>query len=196
MDDNAVHLEIGRPWRAEESLILLGPGGVGKSTLGAALAKRLGWHLIDLDQLFCFAIGMIGTVIAEKGYEHYRAENLALAERCMEGLDQPVVLVSSSGFLAGPEGSDDLRRARLLVRRFYGLTLLPSLDLEEATDIVVARQVGRGFGFEKAAEDVKFRQRLQIYRQAGDALVVSVADPAIIAQKVVAALDLRSKPAR
>ncbi|MBU1306769.1 MAG: AAA family ATPase, partial [Alphaproteobacteria bacterium] len=30
-------------------MFLLGPGGVGKSTLGRALAQLLGWPLIDLD---------------------------------------------------------------------------------------------------------------------------------------------------
>lgn len=176
--------------RRGEPLILLGPGGVGKSTLGRALAEELGWKLIDLDTLFCSAIGMIGEVIADKGYEHYRAQNLSLAERCMAGVSEPTVLVTSSGFLAAKSLSDDLARATHVVACGYGVTVLPSLDIEKATEIVVARQLRRGFGFTADSERRKFQQRFKIYRPLGDMLVVSLADPAITARAVTARLQL------
>ena len=64
---------------AGEILFLLGPGGVGKSTLGAAMARQSGWPLLDLDLQFCDRIQDITDFIAANGYPAYRAANLAMA---------------------------------------------------------------------------------------------------------------------
>ena len=105
----------------------------------------------------------------------------------------PTVFVTSSGFLAGQPGSEDHASARRIVATGYGVALLPSLDVEVATSVVVARQLTRGFGFEHASEEQKFRQRFRIYRDAGEMLVVSVGDPAGVAAAVV---DRLTPPAR
>jgi shikimate kinase len=186
--DSAIHIETRRPWRQGERLMLLGPGGVGKSTLGRALAAALGWHLIDLDFEFCERIEVIGPFIATHGYERYRAENLALAELLVGDAPPATVFVTSSGFLVAAAGTDDRRRADRLVAGGYGITLLPSRDVETATSIVVARQLTRGFGFERQSEEQKFRKRFEIYREAGDMLVGSAAPPETMAAAVVGAL--------
>ena len=188
--DSAIQIEIRRPWRQGEMLVLLGPGGVGKSTLGRSLAGTLAWPMIDLDIEFCDRIEVIGTFIGTHGYKRYRAENLALAERLIDEAPPSTIFVTSSGFLAAAPGTDDRRRAGRLVATGYGVTLLPALDIGVATSIVVERQLTRGFGFERQSEEQKFRERFTIYRETGDMLVSSVAAPARIAAAVVASLGL------
>ena len=167
------NFQIRRPKTAGESLFLLGPGGVGKSTLGAAMARQSGWPLLDLDLQFCDRIQDITDFIAANGYPAYRAANLAMAKTLVAGITRPTIVVTPSGFLAAAADSEDYRDALRLVQTGYGITLLPSLDVEEATDIVVARQLTRGFGFEHASETTKFHRRFPIYRRHGDMLVVS-----------------------
>lgn len=190
MSLNNMHVARRRDWSDGMPLVLLGPGGVGKSTLGRALSKRLGWELIDLDALFCEKIGNIGDVIADSSYDHYRAANLDLAERRFEEISAPAIFVTSSGFLSAPQDSEDFARASSLAQRGYGITLLPSLDIERATEIVVARQLKRGFGLVEEQEQRKFRQRFPIYLALGDALVVSTEEPESIAEAVITALGL------
>jgi len=176
MDSTQTEIVIRRPWTEGETLFLQGPGGVGKSTLGRELAQRLGWPLIDLDLEFCEQLQSIGRFIADHGYPRYRAENLALAGR---------LFVTSSGFLAAEPHSADHQSARRIVAGGYGVTLLPSLDIDVATAIVVTRQLRRGFGLEQASEERKFRQRFHIYHQAGAMLVVSTDAAAAIAEELL-----------
>lgn len=190
MDSAPIHTEIRRAWRPGERLILLGPGGVGKSTLGLALAGVLGWSLIDLDFEFCQQVEMIGAFIAAHGYERYRLENLTLAERLIGAASPSTVFVTSSGFLAAGPDTGDRRRADRLVAADYGITLLPALEIAVATPIVVERQLVRGFGFERQSETQKFRERFAIYRRTGDLLVASVASPRRTAASIVSMLGL------
>lgn len=185
-----VHTEIRRPRAEGESLFLVGPGGVGKSTLGRELSRRLAWPLIDLDLEFCARLEVIGPFIAQHGYARYREANLALAEQLVAETWAPLVFVASSGFLAGPAGSTDHSASRRLVQSGFAITLLPSLDIDTATGIVVKRQLGRGFGLERESEVRKFRERFGIYRNEGAMLVVSVAPPEVVAEAVLAQLGL------
>jgi shikimate kinase len=192
MEKPEVLIETRRPWRAPEALFVLGPGGVGKSTLGRELAASLCWPLVDLDLVFCEQLAVIGDFIITHGYARYRAENLALAARLLATTAGPQVFVTSSGFLVAPVGTPDHAQSRQLVGTGYGITLLPSLDIEQATEIVVARQLTRGFGFEREGETRKFRERFAIYCQEGDMLVASVAPPKVIANAVLAELQLET----
>jgi hypothetical protein len=110
-----IALEWHRPYAEETTLFLIGPGGVGKSTLGKALAARLGWELIDLDLVFCDRLAIIGDFIATHGYRAYRAANLALAETLVAGIGTPTIFVTASGFLVAPPESENFRRASTLV---------------------------------------------------------------------------------
>lgn len=192
MGPDRFHIDVRRPWRGQEVIFLLGPGGVGKSTLGRELVRRLGWPLIDLDLEFCDRIGKIGSFIGAQGYERYRAENLELAFRLTTSIDRPTLFVTSSGFLAARYGTHDYAQARRLVGTGYGVVLLPSLDIETAAPLVVERQLSRGFGLERAPEDRKFRERFDIYRREGDMLVVSMEQPDQIADVVQRAIWQRA----
>lgn len=185
MDSDQTHIVVRRWWATGETVFLLGPGGVGKSTVGRELARQLDWPLIDLDLEFCERLEVIGPFIAAHGYERYRAENLALAERLVAAVPGPSVFVTSSGFLAARQDTGDCASARRIIATGYGIALLPSLDTELATSIVVARQLARGFGLELASEEQKFRLRFQLYREAGEMLVISTSAPAGIAGAVI-----------
>jgi shikimate kinase len=187
MESSPTQIEARRPWRPDEAVILLGPGGVGKSTLGRELARQLGWSLIDLDLEFCARLAIIGDFIAVHGYERYRAANLALAQDLLASGSGSLIFVTSSGFLAAQPQTEDYRRSRQLVATGYGVTLFPSLDVDIASSIVVRRQLGRGFGFVHETEDRKFRDRFATYQAEGDALVVSTDAPAKIASAVIEA---------
>lgn len=55
---------------------LVGPGGAGKSTIGALLAERLNAPFLDLDRQCADRHGDIGEYIDRHGYDVYARANV------------------------------------------------------------------------------------------------------------------------
>ena len=64
---------------------LIGPGGAGKSTIGALLAERLDVTFLDLDRHLVGRVGDISEYIGRHGYDAYARENVeAYCSVCRE----------------------------------------------------------------------------------------------------------------
>lgn len=63
------------------TLVLVGPMGAGKTSVGRQVAKRLGVDFIDTDRRIVAEHGAIPDIFAQHGEEHFRAlESAAVAE--------------------------------------------------------------------------------------------------------------------
>jgi shikimate kinase len=78
---------------------LIGPGGAGKSTIGALLAERLDVPFVDLDRHFAARIGDISEYIGRHGYDTYARENVEAYCSLFRGDTRPDVVALSSGFM-------------------------------------------------------------------------------------------------
>jgi shikimate kinase len=144
---------------------LVGPGGAGKSTVGAALAERLGITFVDLDRQFRAAAGGISEYIDSRGYEAYAERNVEVYCDLMREAGRRGVLALSSGFLTYP----------LAIHPQYGqcreeiatspatFVLLPSLERETCVAEIVRRQMTRPFIRSAAKEEAVIRERFEIY---------------------------------
>jgi shikimate kinase len=166
-------------------LFLIGPGGVGKSTVGIHLAHLLGWDLIDLDHSFIGEVGDIGAYIRAHGYEGYIEANSKLAHRLIPGTKERSIFVLSSGFLVTDVRHDIVERNRQLVSSAgHTVLILPSQDIAEACRIVVERQLRRGFGLNPDRERKKFLSRFHAYCELGQTQVFTQAAPECIAAAI------------
>lgn len=180
-----VQIEQRKPWADDALLLLIGPGGAGKSTVGSLLAPLLRRRLIDLDHCFTERYGLIDHFITERGYDEYKITNSTLADEMANQLGGPSILVLSSGFLSMDNQPDILAANRMVVASGYSIGLLPSLDPDEAARIIVARQMSRGHGLDTDREVEKVRSRFAVYKSAGDMLVVSAAASHQIVSNIV-----------
>ena len=146
-------------------ITLIGPGGAGKSTIGALLADRLGVPFVDLDQCFRARTGDISEYIDRFGYEAYARENvktyIALND---EGLGR-LVAALSSGFMTytrdiHPEYSNVRGDVEESPTTFV---LIPSLDRETCVAETVRRQLARPFARAPGKEEAVIRERFPIY---------------------------------
>jgi len=176
-------------------IFIIGPGGVGKTTAGLLLARRLDCAFFDQDQEFMTRVGHIDAVIRDQGYGGYVALNAALFGALAQALPPTCVVPLSSGFLARETPPDLLASNSAAVKAAgTSIRLLPCQDLAVATQIVVERQMGRGLGLDRARETVKFATRFADYLDQGDIRLFSHAAPAEVAVEMAAALGLTSPP--
>lgn len=163
-------------------IFIIGPGGAGKTTSGKILAEKLNYNFVDLDDRFMEEVGDIGKYIADFGYEKYCFRNSELFYSKIKTIKGNLVFVVSSGFLAH-EGLDNLTEKHKNDLQKLGITvmLLPSSDLIQCQDIIIKRQLGRGFGLREDREKEKIQSRFLVYKNQGDIKIFSNDHPEEIA---------------
>ncbi len=165
-------------------IFLIGPGGVGKTTSGKIFADKLKYQFLDLDEEFCKRNEIIGEFINKYGYKSYCKKNSSLFFQLVENCkEENTVFVLSSGFLVH-EGLNSLTQKHLKALKNHGFSicLLPNKDKKIASEIVVNRQLKRGFGLNKNREKQKFNSRYDKYKKLGDIVFFSSDNPENIAK--------------
>lgn len=144
---------------------LIGPGGAGKSTIGAALAARLRWPFHDLDRAFEQRHGDIDAFLAAQGYAAYARANVSVYLALAPHLPGAVVALSS-GFMVYPPAVHPAYAAvsRAIARSRTTVVLLPALDREACVRETVRRQLGRPVARRSATrEEAVIRERFDRY---------------------------------
>lgn len=144
---------------------LVGPGGAGKSTAGAALAQRLGVPFVDLDEEFMARVGDISGYLDTHGYDAYAKRNVAFYIELAAVLTPQTVLALSSGFMTyRPDVHPTYESCRRDIASYPStFVLLPSLDFETCVAEVVCRQLTRPFARSAAREEQVIRRRFHAY---------------------------------
>ena len=150
---------------SSDEIRLIGPGGAGKSTIGALVAERLGLPFLDLDKYLAGRVGDIGEYINGNGYAAYARANIEAYPLLFAGKSRPGVYALSSGFMMY---ASDVHPNYPKIRREIGVhphtfVLLPSLDREACMAETVRRQIARPFGRTPAKEEAVIRSRFEIY---------------------------------
>ena len=145
-------------------IYLIGPGGAGKTTIGAALAEKLALSFVDLDALFSHRHGDISAYLDEHGYEHYAERNVGLFSE-HAGEWNAVVVALSSGFMTYRDDihPDYVGWRQRIASNHSTFVLLPSLDVEICVAEIVRRQLGRHFARSAEREEQVIRNRFRIY---------------------------------
>ena len=178
------------------AVTLIGPGGAGKSTVGALLAERLGIAFVDLDRCFSTRAGDISAYIDRNGYDAYARENVETYLVLSHGGSAPQVVAMSSGFMTYPT---HIHPAYPGLRREIGespstFVLLPSLDLGTCVAETVRRQLGRPFTRTADREAAVIRERFALYAGLGARKVETMRSPAAVVDELLAALYRSSDP--
>jgi shikimate kinase len=169
---------------------LVGPGGAGKSTIGALLAERLNVAFLDLDRHFADRFGDIGEYIDRHGYDAYAQANVETycSLACAETASDVVAL--SSGFMTY---AHDIQPEYPTVRSEIAespatFVLLPSLDREVCVTEAVRRQIGRPFGRSAIREEAVIRARFEIYMAVPARKIETMRPVAAAVDEIIASL--------
>lgn len=169
---------------------LIGPGGAGKSTVGAVLARLLALPFLDLDRSFVEEHGDIDRFIASHGYRVYTRANVGVYRFIIRD-QQDGVLALSSGFMTNsPEIHQHYAEIRREIERSTTtFVLLPSLDFETCVAEIVRRQLGRPFTRRGAArEEAVIRERFGTYLAVPAHKIETMRPAAEVAAEILARL--------
>ena len=152
IDDGAVERIRAAIERGTKNVLLIGMPGCGKSTVGAALAERLGRPLADLDALIVERAGRsIPESFAAEGEEGFR--RLEHEILCETAKKSGLVIAAGGGVVTRPENIDPMRQNSKIVWLRRDLKKLPT--------------EGRPLSQANPLEEL-YRRREPLYRAAAD----------------------------
>jgi shikimate kinase len=153
----------------------------GKSTVGAALAERLGWPFVDTDQLIEQEVGRSVTeIFARQGEAEFRELERALILGVIG--DEPRVIAVGGGAFTDSVLRSRLNRAATTVWLDAPVELILE-RLAESTD--------RPLASDKSTEELcrLWNQRRPSYAEAHLRIAVADADPLEVVERVVASVS-------
>jgi len=149
--------------RAAQHLILVGLPGVGKTTIGRAVAKELRRRFVDMDAEIERSFGKrVSAIFAEDGEAVFRDAEVAASQRLADS-DEPLVIAPGGGWVVNERARAHLRGvARIIylrvspdeaVRRMgRGVARRPLLASGDAVSALSALHDQRRAAYEEAAE--------------------------------------------
>jgi shikimate kinase len=170
-----------------DRILLIGMMGVGKTTVGHALAARLGWPYLDNDELLARAVGKDTRAVQQQDGEAAlrRAESLALTEALT--VAAPVIAGVAGGVVTDATDRDRLRRG--------GFVVWLRADL----DTLIARVRGTDRPWLGEAPEVAMRElyagRAPLYAEVASLIVdVAGSTPQRCAETIAVALAAAPQP--
>lgn len=104
-----------------DRILLIGFMGAGKSSVGAALAERLSYDYIDLDQQIEQVAGeSIASIFSTKGESHFRKLE---AEALSNALPKQRVVIAAGGGLVENEQAKRILQGKEVVRVYLSASL-------------------------------------------------------------------------
>eukprot|EP00668_Euglena_longa_P033180 GGOE01042710.1.p1 GENE.GGOE01042710.1~~GGOE01042710.1.p1 ORF type:complete len:1501 (+),score=423.57 GGOE01042710.1:568-4503(+) len=134
------------------SVVLIGMRGAGKTTLGTAAAKALGWRCIDLDDVFAQKHGPIAEFVQQHDWNAFRALEVDILAEAVRANPTKCVLICGGGIVETPAGRSILK----------GLDRVVEVR-RDVKDICALLQADGSRPSLGAEPDVIFRRRAPLY---------------------------------
>ncbi|HVE94719.1 MAG TPA: shikimate kinase, partial [Acidimicrobiales bacterium] len=138
-------------------VVMVGMPGVGKTTVGGALARRLGWRFVDTDDVVAAATGRdVAELIATDGIGEFRSAERA-AVGALASVDEDVVIAVGGGAVLDADNRAALAAlGRVVWLRAGRATLLAHIASDDRERPLLAGDV-------EAALDRLLEERSELY---------------------------------
>ena len=139
--------------KEKQNIVLIGMPGSGKSTIGKALADKLGRNFIDTDDVITEKYGVISDIFVQNGEAYFRdIESQTVKEVSKKG---SIVIATGGGAILRQENVRALRQNGVLFFLNRPLEdIIPTADRPLSSDIESLRK--------------RFEERYPIYKATGD----------------------------
>ena len=139
--------------KEKQNIVLIGMPGSGKSTIGKALAEKLGRYFIDTDDVITEKHGVISDIFAKNGEAYFRdIETEAVKATAKNG---GIVIATGGGAILRKENVTALKQNGVIFFLNRPLEdIIPTSDRPLSSDIESLRK--------------RFEERYPIYKATGD----------------------------
>ena len=166
------------------NIVLCGMMGCGKTTVGGALAARLGWDFVDTDRIIEEKHGKIADIFAQKGEAYFRALETEEAALLADGSADRVVSVGGGMALKAENVRLLKQGGRIVYLQASKETLLGRLLGDTSRPLLAGQDLS-------ARLDELLAARSSVYERASDLTVcVDEKTPASIADEIIEKLGL------
>ena len=163
-------------------IVLVGAPGAGKTTVGQALAERLGVGFADVDSVIVDRAGKpIAEIFADDGEEAFRAlEEQVTAEL----LGAPGVLALGGGAVLSPRTRSALRGRRVVWLRVGLAAAVKRVGMDTARPLLLGNVRGRLLGL--------LKERAPLYAEVATQVIdTDELDPDTVAERITTGLGAR-----
>ena len=118
------------------NIVLTGPMGVGKTTVGMQVAKKLNMEFLDIDHLIEDSTGQsIGDIFEKDGVLHFRKLEAAMVSDVSQKED--AIIATGGGVVLNPYSMEELKSNGIIINLKASLdVLLRRLDRREPLPIL------------------------------------------------------------
>ncbi len=147
------------------NIVLVGYRGTGKTSIGIALSKRLGWDFCDTDDYIEGKVKRpISDMVATEGWAFFRAKEKEAIREVSSRKD--CVIAAGGGVILDPENVENLKKKGVVVLlEATTHTILERMRSDEKTEQQRPSLTGKD-PYEEIEEVLEFRRPL--YRTAMD----------------------------
>lgn len=110
------------------AIVLVGPMGAGKTTLGKKLAKKLGVSFADTDRLIGAKHGSITRIFEKHGEDHFRDLETKALKRALDEFD---VVATGGGVVLRVENRELIQNHRVIFLDTDAQSVLGKINLEK-----------------------------------------------------------------
>ena len=145
-------------------LVLIGPMGAGKSTLGRKLAKLLETKFLDTDRMISASHGPIPKIFEDQGEDRFRTLETAALEKALKS---PAVIATGGGVVVTKKNRELLQD-------------IPTIFLDTNADWVLSRinlDKRPLLKSDPSMWEMLYQERLGYYQQLATATVVTANRP-------------------
>lgn len=166
------------PAKQAAPIFLVGFMGAGKTTVGKALAQRLGWEFWDLDEKIKAGAGKsVATIFAELGESAFRAYETEAIKACRGQIESVIALGGGAYVSAGNRS----------IIRAIGSAIWLDCPLDTCL-ARIGRETGRPLLGSEAEMSALLEKRRSAYGEADHIVDAGVGEPDEIAARIIEAL--------
>lgn len=146
------------------SIVLVGPMGAGKTTLGKRLAKKLGVSFADTDRLIGAKHGSITRIFEKHGEDRFRELETAALERALQEFE---IVATGGGVVLREENRELIRHHRVIFLDTDSQSVLGKINLEKRPLLK----------HDPDAWERIYQERLELYKLMADATLFTGSRP-------------------